>query len=428
MVFRCQAKHAIASVVVLLLLSELSGGRIPGPVADPIFVPIKIDGPVHDPAKGSFWYGPFSEGVAVFDLDGDQDLDITCGSNWYEGPRWQKHERLRDVDVTGEFVSNCGEYAIDVDGDKRLDLVSAGWFTNGIFWYRNPGRRDTKWEAVKIMSSDFTEGLVVEDVDGDGDPDILVNHWAPREGQGVTWIELLGGGKFAVHIIGQKGDEHGIGLGDLNGDARKDIVTPAGWYEAPPDRAAGEWKFHDSYRLPKQLGIRMIVTDVNGDGTSDIIYGRGHDYGLGWLEQSVRNGIRTFTDHVIEDSLGQFHTLVMAEVDQDGAPDLVTGKRLRGHGGDDPSSFDPLGVYWYDIRGGRFIRHVLSYNHLPWYPGTETRNPPPNFAIGTGMNINVVDVNNDGRVDIVVAGKSGLYLFENRGRPPTRRMDRAESR
>ena len=71
---------------------------------------------------------------------------------------------------------------------------------------------------------------------------------------------------------------------------------------------------------------------------------------------------------------------------------------------------------------GKFTRRVLSYNHLPWYPGKETRNPPPTMAIGTGMNINVADLDRDGKVDIVVAGKSGLYLFENRGLPPTKRM------
>jgi hypothetical protein len=182
--------------------------------------------------------------------------------------------------------------------------------------------------------------------------------------------------------------------------------------------------FHEDYRLPPQLGVPMIVTDVNGDGRADIIFGRGHDYGLGWAEQNAPGRSPRFTVRMIEEGAGQFHTLTLADVDQDGTADLVTGKRLRGHAGDDPSSFDPLFLYWYDIRGGAFVRHVLSYNHLPWYPNVPTRNPPPNFAIGTGMNIVVRDLTGDGRVDIVVGGKSGLYLLVNRGRPPTGRMDR----
>ncbi len=391
---------------------------------EPIFIPIKIDGPIHAPERGTFWYGPFSEGVAVFDVDGDGTLDITCGANWYQGPNWKKHENFRDnATVLGEFVSNCGEFAVDVDGDGKTDLISAGWMANGVWWYKNPNKIGVKWPAAKIVSSDHTEGLIVEDIDGDTDADVLINHWDNTSDQGVTWLENSGGGKFAIHLVGKKGDQHGTGLGDLNGDGRKDIITPTGWYEAPIDRANGEWKFQEDYQAPRQLGIRIIVVDVNGDGLNDMIYGRGHDYGLAWMEQKRQGDKRTFETHAIEDSFGQFHTLTLADVNQDGKLDLVTGKRLRGHEGNDASTFDPMGVFWYDIQGGKFLRHVLSYNHGFHYPGGDTRNPPPNFAIGTGMNINVVDVNKDGKVDLVMAGKSGLYLFENRGTPPTTRLD-----
>jgi hypothetical protein len=412
-------KKILASLFVILFFSIIALSA-----KEPIFVAVKIDGPVHDPEHGTFWYGPFSEGVAVFDVDGDGVLDITCGANWYQGPNWKKHANFRDNAVNlGEFVVNCGEFAVDVDGDGKTDLISAGWMSNGVWWYKNPGKVGEKWPATKITSSDHTEGLIVEDLDGDGDADVLVDHWDNTGDQGVTWIENLGGAKFDVHVIGKKGDQHGVGLGDLDGDGRKDIITPAGWYKAPQNRAKGEWTFQADYQAPIQLGIRIIVFDVNGDGLNDLIYGRGHDYGLAWMEQKRAADKRTFETHMIEESFGQFHTLTLADVNQDGNLDLVTGKRLRGHEGNDPSSFDPMGVFWYDIQGGKFVRHVLSYNHAFSYPGGDTRNPPPNFAIGTGMNINVVDINKDGKVDIVVAGKSGLYMFENRGAPPTGRLD-----
>jgi hypothetical protein len=420
----------ITTIVLFLLAIRL-------PAAEPVFVPIKIDGPVHDPARGTFWYGPFSEGAAVLDVNGDGRLDITCGTSWYEAPDWKEHEgfRAHATVVNREFMNNCGEYAVDVNGDGRKDIVSAGWHLDGVYWYENPGKPGVEWKAMRIAASDFTEALVVEDLDGDGDEDVLLNHWGPKEGQAVTWLENGGGGKFEMRLVGKEGDRHGIGLGDVNGDGRKDIVTPDGWWEAPADRAGGKWTFHADWRLRHEAGIRMLVIDVNADGTNDIIYGHGHDYGLAWLEQAATAagggggeagaaGRRTFEEHVIEDGLAQFHTLVLADVNQDGKVDLVTGKRLRGHAGDDPGSFDPLGLYWYDIQGGKFVRHVLAYNHLFRYEGKEERNPPPNGAIGTGMNLNVVDVGGDGLVDIVVGGKSGLYLLENRGRPPTRRMDR----
>lgn len=390
----------------------------------PVFVPIKIDGPTHDPENGTFWYGPFSEGSAVFDVNGDGVLDITCGANWYEGPRWTKHENYREhAYPVGEYVNNNGEYGADINGDGKTDLISAGWMANGVFWYENPGDGSTPWTATKILDSISTEGLVIEDLDGDGDFDIVVNHWGKEDGQGVTWLELKDG-EFVAHVLGQDGDEHGMGVGDINGDGRTDIVTPEGWWEQPENASNGTWVFHADYRIPDGVegSIRMPVIDVNGDGLNDIIVGHGHGYGLFWLEQRVDGEQRSFVTHTIDETIGQLHTCILADINQDGKPDLVTGKRLRGHAGNDPSAFDPLFMFWYDIDGGAFRRHVISYNHTFDYPEVEEDGPAPNCAIGTGMNINVQDMNGDGLVDIVVGGKSGLYLFVNRGNPPTKPM------
>ncbi len=381
---------------------------------EPIFVPVKIDGPVNDPANGTFWYGPFSEGNALIDVDGDGDLDITCGENWYEAPDWTKHTGLRTgARINGEFVGNCGEHAVDVDKDGRLDIVSASWFDNGVWWYRNTGPAGG-WPGTKIIDSDWTEGLMAGDFDGDGDTDILVNHWSHKDGQGVTWLELKGG-SFTPHVIGNDGDNHGCGLGDIDGDGRKDIVTREGWYRNPGS-ATGTWAFNGGYKLEHEIGIPMPVIDINGDGRTDIVWGQGHTYGMGWLEHKADG---SWANHIVEDSYGQVHTFALADVNGDGSTDLIMGKRLRGHSGSDESSYDPLFMFWYEPAGGAFKLHPLSFNHLPWYPTMTFTNTVPSMAIGVGMNINVADLTGDGLPEIVVAGKSGLYMFLNRGLPPT---------
>ena len=409
-------------IVAYILMVAVTA--VMSPAESPVFVPIKIDGPTHDPAAGTFWYGPVSEGAAVFDGNGDGSLDITCGAHWYEGPTWTRHENYREhATVSGEFINNNGEYAADINGDGKTDLISAGWMANGVFWYENPGDGSTPWKATKVLDSISTEGLVVDDVDGDGDTDIVVNHWSNEPNQALTWLELKDG-QYVAHALGIEGDEHGSGIGDINGDNRKDIITSVGWWEQPAQPAAEKWSFHADYTLPKGVegSIRMPVIDVNGDGLADILVGNSHGYGLFWLEQKKDGDKRTFETHPIDTTMGQFHTLVLADVNQDGVEDLVTGKRLRGHGNDDPSSFDPLFVCWYEIAGGAFTPHILSYNHTFAYEGVENVGPVPNVAIGAGMNINVQDINGDNLVDIVCAGKSGLYLFINRGNPPTKPM------
>lgn len=412
------------SILTVLLLFP---GALAG--AEPLLVPVKIDGPVHDPANRSYWFGPFSECASVLDVDGDGDLDIAAGRNWYEAPAWTRHENFRDgAETNGPETDNNSEFAMDVNRDGRMDIVSSGWMrVKGAFWYENPGKKGVRWKGRRIHSARSMEGVIHGDIDGDGDEDILCNHWSLVPGQGMTWIESTDREPWLVeHVIGTEGETHGNGLGDINGDGRTDIVTPLGWYEGPPRPTVDKWTFHEDYRFRVDVGSRagshpILVHDVDEDGLNDIIIGAAHTYGLAWLKQRAGTGDRTFTQHWIEEDLGQFHTMALGDVNGDGKPDLVTGKRLFAHHGRDISCYEPLFAFWYDLRKGQFRRHVLSYGHVPWYPGERSHNPPPSHAIGVGMKVNVADMDGDGRNDIVVAGKGGLYLFHNRGVPPRER-------
>jgi len=407
-------------------LALRSAGAPPAGAADQaptelVFVPVKIDGPVHDPAHHTFWYGPFSECASVLDFDGDGKPDIAAGRNLYHAPNWEKIRDYRDgAETNGPETDDNSEFAMDVNRDGRMDIVSSGWMRmKGVFWYENPGKPGEKWPAHRVHSAESIEGVIHGNIAGHGDGDILVNHWVLQPGQGLTWLEHLDQAPwFKEHVLGPEGEGHGNGLGDVNGDGRLDIVTPTGWWESPPHPAEQAWTFHPDYKFEGGPASHpILVYDVNGDGLNDLIIGSAHNYGLAWLEQKLEHGKRTFVHHWIERDLGGFHTMELADLDGDGKPELITGKRLFPHHGRDAGEFDPLFLFWYKIENGRFERHILAYNHLPWYPAAETGNPPPNYAIGAGMRINVVDMDGDGRPDIVVSGKSGLYIFYNKGVP-----------
>jgi len=429
---------------------------------EPIFIPVKIDGPAHEPANHSYWFGPFCECASVLDVDGDGDLDIASGRNWYESrpsegrdeaPNWVKHANFRDgAETNGPETDDNSEFAMDVNFDGRMDIVSSGWmFMKGAFWYENPGKKDVVWKSTRIHMALNMEGVIHGDIDGDGDEDILCNHWAPVKGQGMTWLEHIDKEPwFVEHVVGTQGDVHGNGLGDINGDGRIDIVTPVGWYESRPSEGRDEqprratdtpWKFHADYRFEPAKGRGggashpILVHDVDEDGLNDIIIGSSHAYGLAWLQQKVDvSGKRTFKTHWAETEFSQFHTMALGDLNGDGKADLVTGKRLFAHHGDDIGAFEPLYAFWYDIKGGPpkaglipsraspwFERHVLSFNHLPHYPDEEGINPPPNYVVSVGMKLNIADMDKDGRNDVIIAGKGGLYVFYNRGFPPTPR-------
>lgn len=405
---------------------------------EPVFIPIKIDGPVNQPAMGSYWYGPFNESCSLVDVNGDGQIDIACGVNWYENPgprggKWIKHIHYFDGAAHRGFTqTHCDETAMDVNRDGLVDVVNSGYQSDiaGALWHENPGKKGGVWKVHRVHASPYMEGVVPADINGDGHPDLVLNHfrkYGGAEGEGsvahvasIAWLESIGTEPWLVeHVIAAEADDHGIGVGDLNGDGRLDVATKHGWYEAPADPASGRWIRHADYEISYRASLPILVTDVNGDGRNDLIVGNGHGYGLYWYEQQVDpQGRRTFAEHPIEEHFAQFHTMALADVNGDGRPDLLTGKRLLGHDGRDGGEWDPLFLFWYDIQGGRFDRHIISFNNLQYHPGMENANDPPQFAASTGMRITVGDLNGDGLPDIVVAGRGGLYVFFNRGMTP----------
>jgi len=374
----------------------------------------------------------YSETVAVADLNNDGKPDIISGDSWYEAPTWKKHP-LREIDYSHGYVDNFTDVAMDVDGDGWIDVVQFSYFAHNIVWLRNPGKSGGPWKVTEIDSSGPTEFAFLVDLNNDGKALELLPEF-DRPDVPLAWFELVNG-KFVKHVIAQKSFGHGIGVGDVNGDGRMDILTPEGWLEAPPDiHAPGDWKFHPtdwathpisaaghsdapvSNAAPAHRNClfgRMYLLDINGDGRKDMLAGMAHDYGLAWYEQTEDGH---WIQHVIDNTWSQAHASLLVDLNGDGQPDLITGKRYFAHNGADPGEREPIGLYWYEWRkaaptdatasgpgngGVEWIRHIVDYGG----------------RMGGGMQIAVIDSNGNGNLDIVSGGKAGLFLAENLTKP-----------
>lgn len=349
-----------------------------------------------------------NEGIAAGDLDGDGKPDLVAGRHWYQGGTWTPRP-LRLIEDWNGYVQSNGDFLFDVNGDGRLDVIAGSFVPTEVHWYENPGEEALRlgqlWpKHLLVDTGDSTnEGQWMHDLDGDGRPEWIVNSW--RKGVPTKVWRLIdcppqpSGAivKMVPVTLGEQANGHGIGVGDLNGDGRPDVLVGEGWYEQPQSDPWGQpWTFHRDWDL--HASLPMLVRDLDGDGRADLIFGNGHNYGLFWWQNLGPDaaGKLQWKEHLIDRGFSQAHALVWADLDGDGEDELITGKRYYAHNGKDPGGQEPpcLHYYKWDRKGLKFTRIIIDQER-----------------VGTGLQIVAEDLDGDGKVDLAVAGKSGTYLL-----------------
>lgn len=344
-----------------------------------------------------------SEGVAVADVNRDGRMDVLSGTFWWEAPHWVKHELTEpEINATISTYGNSFlNFSQDINRDGWMDYIIVGFPGREAFWYENPKNKEGHWKKRVIHPSVGNEAPMLVDVDGDGSLDLLCNDPTNKK---VLWISpplTPGDTAWTSYVIssdsltGTHRFTHGLGFGDMNNDGRKDVVITKGWWEAPPDRKQSDWKFH-----PAPLGkdcAEMYVFDVDGDGDNDVISSSAHNYGIWWHEQSRSGDSTVWIEHEIHKSFSQSHGLAFADINGDGNPDLITGKRFWAHNGHDPGAREPAVLYWFEFTPGKnpkWIPHLIDDRS------------------GVGLHVTIQDINADRRPDIIVGNKGGIYVFE----------------
>lgn len=343
-----------------------------------------------------------AEGAAVADVNRDGRADVLAGNLWYEAPNWNPHEiRPAEAFPAATGYSNCFLcFAADVNRDGWPDEIVIGFPGQASEWFRNPGAGGGPWQAHRITDSACNESPLLTDLTGDGTPELVTPHQESR----MAYYSMLPGPRdvFRQHLIGQAGApgckrfSHGLGVADLNRDGRADILCTDGFYAAPARGGPRPWPFISTRISPDCA--QMYGRDFDGDGDTDVISSSAHRVGVWWHEQVPGSQGPVFRTHVIDDTFSQSHALMEADLNGDGRPDYVTGKRVWAHGPTgDVNPNHPAMLCWYEwARDGstvRWTRHVIDEDS----------------GIGTGFC--VADINNDLRPDVVTANKRGVFVF-----------------
>ncbi|MDG6955334.1 MAG: VCBS repeat-containing protein [Nitrososphaerota archaeon] len=348
------------------------------------------------------------ESSSVFDVDGDGRLDVVCGAYWYENPRWQKH-KVCDVRAFGEYYDDLCNIPMDVDGDGYTDFVTGGWWGKELVWRCNPGGAEKEWETHSIDGCGSIETARAWDVDGDGGLEVVPNtpdgalrvYKLTRDGNG------RGKGTFSRHLLWDGPSGHGLGFGDIDGDGRGEFVLGNGWLEPPKGPLEGRWAFTPFGFDMGRASVPIVVSDIDGDDAAEMVVGQAHGYGLDYYKKKSGSS-GPWVKHSIDPYHSQYHELALADVDGDGAAEILTGNRYRAHCGNDPGETEVVGLYSFKWNGESFTKQVIDHGTVP-------------SASGTGIQMSVSDLDGDGRLDIVAPGKEGLYMFQNLGTEGTGR-------
>lgn len=344
--------------------------------------------------------GGYQVVVADLNRDGKPDL-IALASGmpelvWFENPSWQRHV------IASNFTQmiNC---AILNSGSKPVIVLASG-FSNeaarspGNVWLLEPGPDVLRpWNVREIDRLPTSHRLRLADIEGSGKP-VIINapltaaNARPPDYRGHTPLVYYRPGEWKRTLISDanEGVQHGLCVMDWDGDHHEQILTAS---------------FSGIHRYELQNDRRWTRTEIAKgapepwpkSGASEVTVGRlAERRFLCTIEPWHGNQVCVYLEergnwsrHVIDDLFNDGHALATADLNGDGRDEVVAG--YRGRGG---------GLVYYaaeDDSGLRWKRHDIDIGGV------------------AAASCAIVDLNADGKPDIVAIGSStaNLVWYEN---------------
>ena len=343
-------------------------------------------------------------------------MDVVYGPYWFAGPDFKKSHEIYPAkpQPMNAYADHFFAWVHDFNADGHNDVLTVGFPGTPAYVYENPGKTLNShghWTKHQVFDWVSNESPAFTDITGDGQPELvctragMFGYATPTKNSFDPWTFTRISDAIAHERFG-----HALGVGDVDGDNRQDILMNAGWFKNPGSNQEGLWEFSPTPFCPG--GADMFAYDVNGDGLNDVITSLdAHGYGLAWWEQRLdTNGQREFVKHLIMGSkpsenpyglhFSELHSVRLADINGDGLQDIITGKTYWSHHRQS-SNWDagPV-VYWFELN--RNADHAVE-----WVPHLA------DDTSGIGRQIVVADIDGNESPDIVVGGMLGCNVLKH---------------
>lgn len=329
----------------------------------------------------------YTYSVKVADIDNDGDMDVISASSlitdgmiaWYENLDGNGNFGPKNIISFG--TSNALDvFVADIDSDGDLDVIS-GLYSDqnpSIEWYENLDGLGNFGSGNQVnTTSGLTISIYISDINNDGFLDIVS---ASEDRIGFN-KNLDGNGNFGMHqwFTYNVDEPRSVEVADIDGDGNLDVLSASyldgeiAWYR----NLYGYGVFGTQQTISqKNFGANKVVArDIDGDGDLDVVFAS--DFHVAWQENIDGNG--TFGERriIIQEVTSRFNDVNAEDIDCDGDRDVIIATYMSGRI-----------TYFENLDGqGNFGPEQTVYENIDFAP----------------ININVVDINNDGKLDVVSA-------------------------
>ena len=343
-------------------------------------------------------------GIAIADINGDKKPDIIlCDAHniaWYENPSWKKHIIVENLTTPRDHVCIAVR---DIDGDGKAEIAAGAQWNPGetsdtaksgaVFYLIPPADRTQKWTPVQLEHEPTTHrmrwfatptgkfDLVVLPLHGrgnkggKGDGVRTLAYHKPSDPKGSWGTTLLDGNMHMSHnfdVAEWDGDQaNEMLLGGLEGVFLLNAAKDGTWSRRQlSNNPTGEVR-----QGAGAEGKKFVTAIEPMHGNQLSIY-------------TAAKGKKLWDRNVIDDSLDQGHALATGDFMGSGSDQIVVGWRGTRRTG-------KVGVKFY-------------------YPTNEQRSEWKSMLVDDNEmateDIRIADLNADGKIDIVAAGRASHNL------------------